>query len=67
LSESNQAMEKLKTQKAGLEFQCRKNSFETTPLRYNRAGVSKLRPAGQIRPAKPFHPAREDILSKMKK
>ena len=27
-----------------------------------RAGVTKLRPAGQIRPAKPFHPARVDIL-----
>ena len=26
------------------------------------AGVTKLRPAGQIRPAKPFHPARVDIL-----
>jgi len=25
-------------------------------------GVTKLRPAGQIRPAKPFHPARADIL-----
>jgi len=24
-------------------------------------GVSKLRPAGQIQPVKPFHPAREDI------
>jgi len=28
-----------------------------------RAGVSKLRPAGQIRPAKLFHPAREGISS----
>jgi len=27
------------------------------------AGVSKLRPAGQMRPAKTFHPAREAILS----
>ena len=25
-------------------------------------GVTKLRPAGQIRPAKRFHPARVDIL-----
>jgi len=33
---------------------------------YSKARVSKLRPAGQIRPAKPFHPAREDILSIMK-
>ena len=31
------------------------------------AGVFKLRPAGQMRPAKPFHPAREAILSMMKK
>jgi len=30
------------------------------------AGVSKVRPAGQIRPAKPFHPTRENILSIMK-
>jgi len=30
-------------------------------------GVSKLRPAGQMRPAKPFYPAREAILSMMKK
>jgi len=29
--------------------------------------VSKLRPAGQIRPAKPFHPLHEAILSMMKK
>ena len=29
--------------------------------------VSKLRPAGQMRPAKSFHPAREAILSMMKK
>jgi len=29
-------------------------------------GVSKLRPAGQMRPAKPFHPAREAVLSKIK-
>jgi len=36
--------------------------------RFDPPGVSKLwRPAGQIRPAKPFHPAREDILSIMKK
>ena len=34
---------------------------------YVRPGVSKLRPAGQIRPAKPFHPAREAVLSMMKK
>ena len=27
-----------------------------------RPGVTKLRPAGQIRPAKPFHPALVDIL-----
>jgi len=27
-----------------------------------KAGVSKLRPAGQIRPATPFHTARGDIL-----
>jgi len=33
----------------------------------DKAGVSKLRPAGQIRHAKPFYPAREDILSIMKK
>ena len=26
------------------------------------AAVSKLRPAGQMRPAKPFHPARKGIL-----
>jgi len=32
-----------------------------------RPGVSKVRPAGQIRPAKPFHPAREAVLSMMKK
>ena len=31
-----------------------------------KAGVSKPRPTGQIRPAKPFHQAREDILSIMK-
>jgi len=24
-----------------------------------KTGISKLRPAGQIRPAKPFHPVRE--------
>jgi len=30
------------------------------------AGVSKLRPADQMRPAKPFHPAREAILFMMK-
>ena len=30
-------------------------------LQYSsKAGVTKLRPAGQIRPAKPFHPARVD-------
>ena len=29
--------------------------------------VSKLRPTGQMRPAKPFHPAREAISSMMKK
>jgi len=41
---------------------------------YSRSGVSKLRPAGQIWPVKPFYPAREgissgriDILSIMKK
>ena len=28
----------------------------------SKTGVTKLRPAGQIRPAKPFHPARVDIL-----
>jgi len=28
----------------------------------SKSGVSKLRPAGQIQPAKPFHPARVDIL-----
>jgi len=32
-----------------------------------RAGVSFLRPAGQIRPAKTFHPVQEDISSKMRK
>jgi len=32
-----------------------------------KTGVSKLRPAGQMRPAKPFHPARVAILSMMKK
>jgi len=32
----------------------------------SKSGVSKLRPAGQIRPVKPFHLAREAILS-MKK
>jgi len=30
-------------------------------------GVSKLRPAGQIRPAEPFHLASENILAIMKK
>jgi len=35
------------------------------PTRQDR--VSKLRPAGHIRLATPFHPAREDILSIMKK
>ena len=30
--------------------------------RFSRPEVTKLRPAGQIRPAKPFHPARVDIL-----
>jgi len=30
-------------------------------------GVSKLQPAGQMRPAKTFHPAREAVLSMMKK
>jgi len=40
---------------------CRELKLSTTP------GVSKLRPAGQIRPAKPFHPARGDILSITKK
>jgi len=30
-------------------------------------GVSKLQSAGQMRPAKLFHPAREAILSMMKK
>jgi len=29
--------------------------------------ISKLRPAGQIWPAKPFHLAREDILSIVEK
>jgi len=32
-----------------------------------RPGVSKLHPAGQIMPAKPFHLACKDILSVMKK
>jgi len=32
-----------------------------------RSGTSKLRPASQIRPATPFHPAREEILLIMKK
>jgi len=31
-----------------------------------RPRVSKLWPVSQIRPAKPLHPARQDILSKMK-
>jgi len=26
------------------------------------SGVSKQRPMGQVRPAKPFHPAHEDIF-----
>jgi len=30
-------------------------------------GVSKLQPTGQMKPAKPFHPAREAILSMVKK
>jgi len=34
--------------------------------RFHATGVSKLRRAGQIRLAKPFHPAREAILSMMK-
>jgi len=29
-------------------------------------GFFKLQPAGQIRPAKPFHPTRKDTLSIMK-
>ena len=32
-----------------------------------KAGVSKLRPAGHIRAAKPFYPTREAILSMTKK
>ena len=36
-------------------------------LRSFKTGVSKLLPAGQIRPAKPFHPTRKDILSIMEK
>jgi len=33
----------------------------------SRSEVSKLQPTGQMRPAKPFHPAREAVLSMMKK
>ena len=36
------------------------------PLGWSNSGVSKLQPAGQMRPAKPFHPAREAILSMIK-
>ena len=38
------------------------NDLEFVIDRTFRAGVTKLRPTGQIRPAKPFHPARVDIL-----
>jgi len=33
----------------------------------SKTGASKLRPTDQMRPVKPFHPAREAILSMMKK
>ena len=47
---------------------CHRSLLEHSHInRYCKAGVSKLRPAGQRRPAKPFHPAREAILLMMKK
>ena len=39
----------------------------TIRFRWSNAGASKLRPVGQLRPVKPFHPARGDILSIIKK
>jgi len=41
--------------------------YTTLSLRFVYPGVSKLRPSGQIRPAKPFHPTRKVILLIMKK
>jgi len=40
--------------------------FDLSKLFYLKPVVSKLRPAGQMRPAKPFHPARKAILSMIK-
>jgi len=40
-------------------------SVEITQFDHFKAGVSKLRPAGQMRPAKLFHPSRKAILSMM--
>jgi len=37
------------------------------PHHKNQNSVTKRRPLGQIRPAQPFHPTREDIRSIIKK
>jgi len=41
----------------------KQNSFTGNDSLQYSAGVSTLRPAGQMRPAKPFHAALEAILS----
>jgi len=45
----------------------RDSSMATNLQSFTDTRVSKLRPAGYNRPAKPFHPAREDILPILKK